>query len=557
MRSLPLLLVLYSFTAFSMPETRKDFQWAPLERIAIQERGRIKPLDTFARESVQFLTGKQTWKGMGSLEVLFSFLFKYEEWESEEFIRIDYGPLKEALGLNSSQKYFTPKALGENTELVKLVRIAVQKEQKKERLSEVEKKAIQVQNQRGVLDSLVSGTGMSIFPNPKGGAEAWMSLQSLSERNLPYPPDKSEKIATLMRNLIESYMKSDAKLWNGTVLDFTSTLRNDLAPAQYPSFGSLDREVHYNQLRPFRWAWILYLVAFLALLAAIVTQNKRFEWVGAGGLLAAFGIHVYGFVIRCLIAGRPPVSNMYESVIWVTFGCVLFSLLIWLAYRKTAIPAAASVFAIVGLVLADNVPTVLDPSIHPLEPVLRSNFWLTIHVLTITLSYAAFALSLCIGNVVLGAYLFRPGKIPFIQNFTLYMYRAMQIGVILLAAGTILGGVWADYSWGRFWGWDPKEVWALIALLLYIAVLHGRFAGWLKGFGFVTATVMSFLGVLMAWYGVNFVLGVGLHSYGFGSGGMVYVLGYLTVQLLFIFAAYQKYSISKKTTGEVAIFPKG
>jgi ABC-type transport system involved in cytochrome c biogenesis permease subunit len=100
-----------------------------------------------------------------------------------------------------------------------------------------------------------------------------------------------------------------------------------------------------------------------------------------------------------------------------------------------------------------------------------------------------------------------------------FVYRAMQVGVLLIAAGTILGGVWADYSWGRFWGWDPKEVWALITLLVYLIPLHGRFAGWVSTFGLVAASVVCFLSVIMAWYGVNFVLGVGLHSYGFVEGG--------------------------------------
>src|SRR5206468_12318982 len=93
-----------------------------------------------------------------------------------------------------------------------------------------------------------------------------------------------------------------------------------------------------------------------------------------------------------------------------------------------------------------------------------------------------------------------------------FIYRAMQVGVLLIAAGTILGGVWADYSWGRLWGWDPKEVWALITLLVYLIPLHGRFAGWVNTFGLLVASVFRFLSVIMAWYGVNFVLGVGLHS---------------------------------------------
>jgi cytochrome c biogenesis factor len=110
----------------------------------------------------------------------------------------------------------------------------------------------------------------------------------------------------------------------------------------------------------------------------------------------------------------------------------------------------------------------------------------------------------------------------------------MQFGVVLLAAGTILGGVWADYSWGRFWGWDPKEVWALIALLCYVTILHGRFAGWVTQFGFAAWSVIAFLSVIMAWYGVNFVLGVGLHSYGFSSGGFAPMATFVGLQLAWV-----------------------
>jgi ABC-type transport system involved in cytochrome c biogenesis permease subunit len=124
----------------------------------------------------------------------------------------------------------------------------------------------------------------------------------------------------------------------------------------------------------------------------------------------------------------------------------------------------------------------------------------------------------------------------------------VQVGVLLLTAGTILGGVWADYSWGRFWGWDPKETWALIADLGYLAVLHGRFSGWLRTFGSLASSVVCFTGVVMAWYGVNFVLGVGLHSYGFGGGGVHYVTAIVVLQLLYVgFAAIQHKKFMDKT----------
>ena len=127
-----------------------------------------------------------------------------------------------------------------------------------------------------------------------------------------------------------------------------------------------------------------------------------------------------------------------------------------------------------------------------------------------------------------------------------WLYRVLQLGVLLLAAGTILGGVWANYSWGRFWGWDPKETWALIALLCYITTLHGRLAGWWSEFGLVVASVVCFLAVLMAWYGVNFVLGKGLHSYGFGIGGETYVGTFVVADLLFVAFAIWRYRSSKR-----------
>lgn len=543
------------------PPAPRDFDWEPLRLMAIQDRGRVKPLETFASESLLYITGARVWNKMQPIEVVLGWLIAFDrEWEDEAFIRIDHGPLKRALGLDPDKKYFSPALLQKNEALPKIVREAAQKEQRKERLSDLEKKAMQVQNQRGLLEAIVTGQAFTILPNPRGIQEPWFSLVALTEASVPYPQEHLKKVSAGVRDMLDAFIAKNAMAWRQAVEVTVPFIENELAKGAYPDMGQLKRESQYNNLRPFHWAWILYTCAFVGLLFFLVTGNPIARWIGAVTMASGFGLHIYGFILRCIISGRPPVTNMYESVIWVTWGCVLFSLVIWAAYKNAAIPAAASVFSIVGLVLADNLPLVLDPGIHPLEPVLRSNFWLTIHVLTITLSYAAFALSLCLGNVVLGNYLWRPTKTAVIQQYSLYMYRAMQIGVVLLAAGTILGGVWADYSWGRFWGWDPKEVWALIALLLYLAVLHGRFTGWLRGFGFAATTVVAFLGVLMAWYGVNFVLGVGLHSYGFGSGGMGYVAAYVAAQVGFILAAYVRYNKAAATSHgrlDTGIFPKG
>jgi cytochrome c-type biogenesis protein CcsB len=281
------------------------------------------------------------------------------------------------------------------------------------------------------------------------------------------------------------------------------------------------------------------IAALLVGLSFLFKTPKFYKWFFIPGFVffaAGIAFSVYGFVLRCLVAGRPPVSNMYESLIWVTFMMTLFALIFEMIYRVRFFVLAGSILAIVGFMLADNVPTVLDPAIQPIEPVLRSNFWLTIHVLTITSGYAAFALSLIFGHVCFWFYWFQGNNREMIQRLTKLLYRVVQVGVVLLAAGTILGGVWANYSWGRFWGWDPKETWALIALLGYVAILHGRLAGWLRELGFTIGVVLAFLGVLMAWYGVNFILGVGLHSYGFSKGGLPYVISFVIMEMILVTA---------------------
>ena len=148
---------------------------------------------------------------------------------------------------------------------------------------------------------------------------------------------------------------------------------------------------------------------------------------------------------------------------------------------------------------------------------------------------------MAIGHLNLGLYFFAPQRAALLKTFSLFLYRALQVGTLFLAVGTMLGGVWASYSWGRFWGWDPKETWALIALLGYLAILHGRMVGWFKDFGTAVGSLLGFLLVLMAWYGVNFVLGTGLHSYGFGSGGYAYVGGFVAFEVLVIVGALMRY----------------
>ena len=234
------------------------------------------------------------------------------------------------------------------------------------------------------------------------------------------------------------------------------------------------------------------------------------------------------------------------------------ALLFEFIYRAKYYLLAAAPLSILCLILADSLPAVLDPTISPLVPVLRDNFWLSVHVPTITLSYAGFALAYGLGHILLGHYLFAPQTKARIRSLSKWNYGVLQAGVLLLTTGIILGGIWAHFSWGRFWGWDPKETWALIALMCYVVPLHGRLVGWLKDFGMAVISVVSFNAVLMAWYGVNFVLGTGLHSYGFADGGSeLVVASFVGLDLLFVLLATSKYKgwfdLAKPTPTELTV----
>jgi ABC-type transport system involved in cytochrome c biogenesis permease subunit len=180
----------------------------------------------------------------------------------------------------------------------------------------------------------------------------------------------------------------------------------------------------------------------------------------------------------------------------------------------------------------------LTATISPLVPVLRDNFWLSTHVTTIMLSYGALALSWIMANTALIKRRLNKISKEEENKISEIIYTTLKWGTTLLGAGIILGGVWADYSWGRFWGWDPKETWSLIVLCIYMAILHGRHTSWIKNERFITITAGAFLSVLMAWFGVNYILASGLHSYGFSEGGAIFIGSVFLGQILIIVSTY-------------------
>ncbi|MDZ4677073.1 MAG: cytochrome c biogenesis protein CcsA [Oligoflexia bacterium] len=509
------------------------------ESLPIQDGGRVKPFDTFAKENVQLITGTQKYEGKNATELVMAWLFFPDQWLNQKFIQIKHLQLKKDLDMPETQSYLSPQDVIKNTKLPNIFTELMHLQKEKKKLDNYYTAVNRLNNQLQSYQEIIAGRNIRLVP------------QALSPDWLPISDIKGE-LQQAFNNIANNYYaaiaKKDDTLFVNAVKEFAQATKLQ-APQSYPQYSEIKMELIYNKYHPFRIAYIFYLLAIAAFTYSL-SSTKKAPWYFALALcFAGTLVHIFGFALRCWIAGRPPVSNMYESVIWVALGCIVIGVIFELIYKRKYIGLAASAMATLCLIIGDAAPAVLDQSIRPLEPVLRSNYWLTIHVLTITLSYAAFALATGIGNIALSYYVrgVETQNKEKINALSLYVYRSIQVGVLLLTAGTILGGVWADYSWGRFWGWDPKETWALIADLFYLAVLHGRFSGWLKAFGTIAASVVAFSGVIMAWYGVNFVLGVGLHSYGFGGGGVGYVGSVLAVQLLYVaIAGYQHRKVLKK-----------
>ena len=308
-----------------------------------------------------------------------------------------------------------------------------------------------------------------------------------------------------------------------------------------PGEELLALEHSFNRIKPFMWAWIVMLLGLLFFCLSLGFDSRKLYLLGISFYAVSLCFQLFGFFTRIIISGRPPVSNMYETVIWVSFMSAIFALILEAIYRRKVIILAGSLVATIGLVLADQLPLALDPKISPIVPVLRSNFWLTIHVLTIVSSYAGGTLAWGLGNVLFALIVFGSKRQETIKMLSQFTYRALQIAVLLLAAGTFLGGWWAAYSWGRFWGWDPKETGALIALLCYVIPLHMRYIGWIKDFGLAVSAIICYAAILMSWYGINFIIPAGLHAYGFGAGGASWVYWACLINIEWVLVAAYLY----------------
>lgn len=286
-----------------------------------------------------------------------------------------------------------------------------------------------------------------------------------------------------------------------------------------------------NILKKYHIFSIVMLISILAVMVNVLSKNRFYSIILS---LIAILLESYAIGIRVLVSGRAPITNMYETVMFSGLGAVLMGLILFRVKKDKIFMLGGLSYNVMCLFMMKFSGGLLNESISPLVPVLRDNFWLSTHVTTIILSYAAFALSWILANLALIKRKWFKLSSKEYRNYESIIYSCLKVGIILLSAGIILGGIWADYSWGRFWGWDPKETWSLIVFLFYMALLHAKSTNWINTHRFILLSAFGFLTVMMAWFGVNYILASGLHSYGFSEGGSIFLGSFVLVQISFL-----------------------
>ena len=318
-----------------------------------------------------------------------------------------------------------------------------------------------------------------------------------------------------------------------------------------PSDAKVKAEILYNKINIFQellvWYMLLGFLMFTFIIVQLFKDNKLLKIlikVCSIGIFILFVFHTLGLATRWYISGHAPWSDAYESVLYVAWSTMGLGLLF---ARKSGLTVASTAF-VTAIILFGAHLNWLDPAIANLQPVLDS-YWLMIHVAVISGSYGPFTLGMILGIVTLFLMIFTTKKNKAkmdlsIQELTIINELALTVGLVMLTIGNFLGGQWANESWGRYWGWDPKETWALISIMIYAFVLHMRIIPSLKSqFAFTIASIISYATILMTYFGVNFYLS-GLHSYAKDDQQISFLYSGLTLLIVCILAllAYPKYS---------------
>ena len=510
--------------------------------------GRMKPLATLNREIVQKLSGKSSFMGMDANQIVLGMITRPDIWKDVKIIKINTPKLKKFLGVAESEKYISfSEAFGEKNEYL------LTKESEKALLTKpiergtYEKDIIKVDEKLNIIYSVFNGSLLNIFPKVYDEQSAddnfkWYSpLEAMQE----FSGQNQAAIGSVVRGLFNSTMDFD---WNSAnnYIDMIALYQDKVGTDIKPTASKVNAEIVFNKLDIFFNLTLAYvLLGFvMVVLAFVVIFKPEFKPAKTTKIILAilsilFAIQTFGMGYRWYLSGHAPWSDIYETLIYISWSAIFAGVI----FFRNSLLALGAATIIAGIFMFTAHLTDVDPQITSLVPVLKS-YWLTIHVSILTASYGFFGLSAILGFLTLIMFIFRknrPHLDDIIKHISAINEISLIIGLACITIGNFLGGVWANESWGRYWGWDPKETWAYVSIVVYALVIHLRFVKSLNTpYVLATASLLAFSSIMMTYLGVNFYLS-GMHSYATGDPVPIPMWAYLTVATAFaaIILAYK------------------
>jgi len=495
-------------------------------------QGRMKPIDTLSTEILAKIHRSASLsidgKELTPNQVILGMMIRPDVYKELKIIRTGYKSVNKAIGVAENTKYvsfsqfFTDPVNMQGYKLASIVDNAARKAPGDRDQSD--KDALKVDERVNVVYMVFTGSLLKIWPKPHDVNNKWYATIDALQK---FSKDKSLEV----RNLALTYFTNiDASLKSGDWSKSDAALANIAAfqkkygAAVYPPEGKIKAEIFYNHSNVFEILWPLYfIVGFVLLVLSFIKIIKpKFQMDKVTKLsLILLGIffvaHTAGLALRWYISGHAPWSNGFESMTYIAWATVLAGFI----FSRQSPITLASTSILAGLILFVAHLSWMNPQITNLVPVLNS-YWLSIHVSMITASYGFLGLGALLGFITLLLYIFGNGanreQIALsIKELNAINEMSLLIGLIMLTIGNFLGGVWANESWGRYWGWDPKETWALVTIIVYAVVVHLRFIKSIYNqFNYAVISLMAFTSVLMTYFGVNYYL-AGMHSYAKGD----------------------------------------
>ena len=479
--------------------------------------GRMKPLDTQNREVLSKLTGKYTWNGMTANQVALGIFTRPKIWNKVNLIRVKTPKLRALLGVPENQKlvpfnsFFKPNGTFKFTQETKLANKLVPSKR-----GTFERDLIQVDELLNIM--LMSNRGMlfKIFPVPNDTKQTWIDFATMfMETNHTDLQIETQKFLDSVFN--RNYESAEKHLVE------IKAFQNLNGTKVIPTENHVKVELAYNKSGVFIKLSLAYLIFGLVLLGFSLVSifhntivNSKLKNGLKSIVFVLFLIHSIAIMVRWYIGGYAPISNTYETMTYIAYSSVISG---FFFLRKSIIALSASLI-MAGVFLFSAYLGEINPQITTIVPVLNS-YWLSVHVSVITASYGFFGVAFLLGMLTLVVYVFRNESKKYldehIKNITYINEATLILGIILLTIGNFLGGIWANQSWGRYWGWDPKETWTYVSIIIYAMLLHLRLIkNWYSHYAFAVGSIVSFFAILMTYYGVNYYL-TGLHSYATGD----------------------------------------